>query len=103
MTRALATAMWTQRSSNRPLVFQASVASRLAAVPRFGATADQIAAEAGFSVRATQKLAKARRVLAALRETGYNGALTAEYWPYTHGLEVTLGHVASSLKAIMAL
>ena len=43
------------------------------------------------------------RVMSALRETGYDGALTAEYWPYPHGLEVTLEHVAASLKAIMAL
>ncbi len=43
------------------------------------------------------------KVMAALRETGYDGALTAEYWPYPHGQEITLQHVAASLKAIMAL
>ena len=42
-------------------------------------------------------------VMSALREVGYDGALTAEYWPYPHGLEVTLQHVRASLKAIMAL
>jgi hexulose-6-phosphate isomerase len=43
------------------------------------------------------------RVMSALREIGYDGALTAEYWPYPHGLETTLRHVAASLEAIMAL
>lgn len=43
------------------------------------------------------------RVMSALREVGYERALTAEYWPYTHGLEVTLRHVSAGLDAIMAL
>jgi len=42
-------------------------------------------------------------VMSAIREMGYDGALTAEYWPYPHGLEVTLQHVAAGLKAIAAL
>lgn len=42
-------------------------------------------------------------VMSAIRETGYDGALIAEYWPYPHGLEVTLQHVAAGLKAIAAL
>jgi hexulose-6-phosphate isomerase len=43
------------------------------------------------------------QVMAALRETGYEGALTAEFGPYPHSLEAMLKHVFTSLEAIMAL
>ena len=42
-------------------------------------------------------------VAAALSEIGFDGALTAEYGPYTHSLEVMLRHVHASLEAIIAL
>lgn len=42
-------------------------------------------------------------VAAALSEIGFDGALTAEYGPYTHSLEVMLRHVRASLEAIIAL
>lgn len=42
-------------------------------------------------------------VMAALREIGYDKALTAEFGPYAHSLEAMLRHVLVSLKAIAAL
>jgi len=42
-------------------------------------------------------------VMAALNEIGFDGALTAEYGPYTHSLDVMLRHVHISLEAIIAL
>lgn len=42
-------------------------------------------------------------VSAALKEIGFDGALTAEYGPYTHSLETMLRHVHTSLEAIIAL
>ncbi|MFA7693327.1 MAG: sugar phosphate isomerase/epimerase [Candidatus Hydrogenedentes bacterium] len=42
-------------------------------------------------------------VVDALSEIGFDGALTAEYGPYTHSLEVMLRHVHTSLEAIIAL
>lgn len=42
-------------------------------------------------------------VAAALSAIGFEGALTAEYGPYTHSLEVMLRHVRTSLEAIIAL
>jgi len=42
-------------------------------------------------------------VMAALREAGYEGPLTAEYGPYKHSLETTLRHCLASLQAILAL
>ncbi len=42
-------------------------------------------------------------VAAALAEIGFTGALTAEYGPYTHSLEVMLRHAHTSLEAIIAL
>ena len=42
-------------------------------------------------------------VTAALNEIGFDGALTAEYGPYTHSLEVMLKHVHVSLEAIIAM
>ncbi len=42
-------------------------------------------------------------VVAALKEIGFDGSLTAEYGPYTHSLEVMLRHVHTSLEAIVAL
>ncbi|MCK5863095.1 MAG: sugar phosphate isomerase/epimerase, partial [Candidatus Hydrogenedentes bacterium] len=42
-------------------------------------------------------------VTTALKEIGFDGALTAEYGPYTHSLEVMLRHVHVSLEAILAL
>jgi len=42
-------------------------------------------------------------VTAALNEIGFDGALTAEYGPYTHSLEVMLRHVHVSLEAIIAM
>lgn len=42
-------------------------------------------------------------VTAALTEIGFDGALTAEYGPYPHSLEVMLRHVQTSLEAIIAL
>ncbi len=42
-------------------------------------------------------------VMSALREIGYNGPLTAEYGAYKHSLDVTLKHVLTSLKTIIAL
>ncbi len=41
-------------------------------------------------------------VVAALADIGFDGALTAEYGPYTHSLEVMLRHVQASLEAIIA-
>jgi hexulose-6-phosphate isomerase len=40
-------------------------------------------------------------VMAALREIGYNGALTAEFSPYKHAPEVLLRHAHASLAAII--
>ncbi len=42
-------------------------------------------------------------VIAALREIGYDRALTAEYGPYAHSLETMLAHVYTSLKTIVSL
>jgi len=42
-------------------------------------------------------------VVAALREIGYDRALTAEYGPYTHSLETMLKHVFTSIEAILSL
>lgn len=42
-------------------------------------------------------------VMAAFRETGYDGALVAEYGPYPYSLDATLRHVHASLNAIVSL
>ncbi len=42
-------------------------------------------------------------VVGALRDVGFNGALTAEFGPYNHSLEVMLEHVVAGLKAIVTL
>lgn len=42
-------------------------------------------------------------VMAALRETGYDKALVAEYGPYGHSMETMLRHVLASLNTIMSL
>ena len=42
-------------------------------------------------------------VMRALREIGYEGPVTAEYFPYTHAPETALRHCKSSLDAILAL
>lgn len=42
-------------------------------------------------------------VTTALKEIGFDGALTAEYGPYTHSMETMLRHVHTSLEAIIAL
>ncbi len=42
-------------------------------------------------------------VTKALNEIGFDGALTAEYGPYKHSLDVMLRHVHTSLEAIIAL
>ena len=42
-------------------------------------------------------------VMDALREAGFDGALTAEFGPYQHSRAVMLEHVLTSLKAIIAL
>ncbi|OQB34171.1 MAG: L-ribulose-5-phosphate 3-epimerase UlaE [Candidatus Hydrogenedentes bacterium ADurb.Bin170] len=42
-------------------------------------------------------------VMAALKEIGFDGALTAEYGPYQHSTEVMLRHVRTSLEAIISL
>jgi len=42
-------------------------------------------------------------VMAALREIDYQGALTAEYWTYTHSRDAMLQHVKTGLDHIMAL
>lgn len=42
-------------------------------------------------------------VMAALRDAGYEGPLTAEYGAYKHSLETTLRHCLASLQAILAL
>lgn len=42
-------------------------------------------------------------VMAALRTIGYQGPLTAEYGPYTHGVEATLRHINAALDTILAL
>jgi len=42
-------------------------------------------------------------VAAALREIGYDRALTAEFGPYAHSLEAMLQHVLTSLKTIVEL
>ena len=42
-------------------------------------------------------------VMAALREVGFDGALTAEFGPYEHSRDVMLQHVLASLRAIIAL
>lgn len=43
------------------------------------------------------------QVMAALREIGYEGALTAEYWTYAHSREAMLRQVKVGLDHIMAL
>lgn len=42
-------------------------------------------------------------VVGALREAGFNGALTAEFGPYAHSRDVMLAHVLASLKTIIAM
>ncbi|NLN93616.1 MAG: sugar phosphate isomerase/epimerase [Candidatus Hydrogenedens sp.] len=42
-------------------------------------------------------------VTATLKEIGFDGALTAEYGPYTHSVETMLRHVHIALEAIIAL
>ncbi|MCP4641315.1 MAG: sugar phosphate isomerase/epimerase [bacterium] len=42
-------------------------------------------------------------VAAALREIGYDKALTAEYGPYEHSLETMLKHVFTSIETIVTL
>ncbi len=40
-------------------------------------------------------------VMQVLRETGYDGALTAEYWTYTHSYEAVLAHMAAGFDHIL--
>ena len=42
-------------------------------------------------------------IIKALRDIGYDGYLTAEYWPYAHGPDVLLSHLSASMDAILAL
>jgi L-ribulose-5-phosphate 3-epimerase len=42
-------------------------------------------------------------VMTALRETGYQGYLTAEYGPYAHAPDALLDHLSASMDAIMGL
>lgn len=42
-------------------------------------------------------------VMRALRDIGYEGPLTAEYWKYPHSLEAMLRHCKASLDAILSL
>lgn len=42
-------------------------------------------------------------VMAAVREIGYDGYLTAEYGPYRHGPETLLAHLSASMDRIIAL
>ena len=42
-------------------------------------------------------------VMAAIREIGYDGTLTAEYGPYRHGPDTLLAHLSSSMDRIIAL
>lgn len=42
-------------------------------------------------------------VMQALRGIGYDGPLTAEYWPYKHSLEAMLRHCKASLDVILSL
>ncbi len=42
-------------------------------------------------------------VMAALRDIGYDGPLTAEYGPYKHGPETTLRHACASLETIIGM
>jgi L-ribulose-5-phosphate 3-epimerase len=42
-------------------------------------------------------------VMAAVREIGYQGLLTAEYGPYPHGPETLLAHLSASMDRIIAL
>lgn len=42
-------------------------------------------------------------VMAAVREIGYEGYLTAEYGPYRHGPETLLAHLSASIDRIIAL
>lgn len=42
-------------------------------------------------------------VVKALRDIGFDGALTAEFGPYKHSLEAMLNHCLTSLKTIIAL
>ncbi len=44
-----------------------------------------------------------REVMAAVREIGYDGYLTAEYGPYRHAPDVLLNHLSASMDAIVAL
>jgi hexulose-6-phosphate isomerase len=39
----------------------------------------------------------------AVRETGYDSYLTAEYGPYPHGPEVLLSHLSASMDRILEL
>jgi hypothetical protein len=41
--------------------------------------------------------------MAALRETGYDKALVAEYGPYAHSLDAMLKHVYTALETIIKL
>jgi len=43
------------------------------------------------------------KVMAALREIGFEGGLTAEFGPYRHSAETMLKHVLTSIQAILAL
>jgi L-ribulose-5-phosphate 3-epimerase len=42
-------------------------------------------------------------VMSAVRETGYQGYLTAEYGPYRHGPDELLAHLSASMDRILAL
>ncbi len=42
-------------------------------------------------------------VMAAIRETGYSGYLTAEYGPYRHGPDTLLAHLSASMDRIIDL
>lgn len=42
-------------------------------------------------------------VVTALNDIGYDGPLTAEYWPYKHSLEAMLRHCHASLEMIVKL
>jgi L-ribulose-5-phosphate 3-epimerase len=44
-----------------------------------------------------------REVMSALRETGYQGYLTAEYGPYSHAPDVLLAHLSASMDAIIGM
>jgi L-ribulose-5-phosphate 3-epimerase len=42
-------------------------------------------------------------VMRAIRETGYDGYLTAEYGPYAHGPDTLLAHLSASMDAIIGM